>query len=325
LQGVKSIESMSRCSVVIGAGGQDGHYLCRELTTRGDRVIRIARTGVYGDVAKGPLDILDAEGVAELVREVLPDEIYYLAAHHHSSQEGAGSLRTLLVESYNIHCVGLQNCLNAMSTVRREARLFYAASSLVFGDPTESPQTEDTPMAPFCAYGVTKLNGIGLCRAYRASEGLFACAGILYNHESPLRHRDFVTRKVACAVADIYRGHGSRLELGALDAQVDWSAAEDVVRAMMAMLSLDEPREYIVASGALHTVRDFVARAFSVVGLDYRDHIVETPGILHRRLRKRPLCGDSKRLRMATSWQPKLSFDDLVELMVRSELTGEKQ
>ena len=316
---------MQRCAIVVGAGGQDGHYLCRELTTRGDRVVRIARSGIYGDMSQRPLDILNADAVADLVREVLPDEIYYLAAHHHSSQEGTGSLRALLDESYQIHCVGLQNCLNAMSVVRRETRLFYAASSLIFGDPAESPQTEDTPMAPFCAYGVTKLNGVGLCRAYRANEGLFASAGILYNHESPLRHRDFVRRKIACAVADIYRGRGSRLELGALDAQVDWSAAEDVVRAMMAMLSVDEPRDFIVASGVLHTVRDFVARAFSLVGLDYRDHILEVPRILHRPLRKRPLCGDSKRLRLATGWQPKLSFDDLVELLVQAELTGEKQ
>jgi len=173
-QEAKDFTSMQRCAVVIGAGGQDGHYLCRELTTRGDRVIRVDRNGVYGDMAKRLMDILNVEAVAELVREVLPDEIYYLAAHHHSSQEGTGSLCTLLDESYNIHCVGLKNFLNAMNRVRREARLFYAASSLVFGDPPEVPQTEDTPMAPFCAYGVTKLNGIGLCRAYRANEGLFA-------------------------------------------------------------------------------------------------------------------------------------------------------
>lgn len=316
---------MQRCAIVVGAGGQDGYYLCRELTTRGDRVIRVGRNGVYGDMPNRALDILDAEAVVDLVRDAQPDEIYYLAAYDHSSQEGTGSLGTLLDESHNVHCVGLKNFLNAMSIARPGTRLFYAASSLVFGDPPEVPQTEDTPMAPFCAYGVTKLNGIGLCRAYRVNEGLFVCAGILYNHESFLRHRNFVTRKIVCAVAEILRGSGSRLELGALDAQVDWSAAEDVVLAMMAILSLDEPQDFIVASGSLHTVRDFVARAFLVVGLDYRDHVLEAPGILHRPLRKRPLCGDSTRLRTSTGWQPKLSFDDLVESMVRSELDKKEQ
>src|SRR3984893_19501105 len=123
---------MQRCAIVVGAGGQDGHYLCRELTTRGDRVVRVGRNGVYGDMSKRPFDVLNVDAVSTLVREVLPDEIYYLAAHHHSSQEGTGSLRALLDESYEIHCVGLQNCLNAMSVGRREARLFYAAFSLIF-------------------------------------------------------------------------------------------------------------------------------------------------------------------------------------------------
>src|ERR1700731_4932444 len=118
---------MQRCAIVVGAGGKDGQYLCRELAARGDRVVRIARDGVYGgDISKRPVDILNVDAVADLVREALPDEIYYLAAHHHSSQEGTGSLRALLDESYNIHCVGLQNFLNAMSV---ETRLFYAASS----------------------------------------------------------------------------------------------------------------------------------------------------------------------------------------------------
>lgn len=312
-----------RCSIVVGAGGQDGHYLCRELKARGDRVVRVEREGVSGDAEKRQMNILDAGAVRNLVGEATPDEIYYLAAHHHSSQQDPGSLRALLEQSYAVNCIGLLNFLDAMRAVRRDARLFYAASSLVFGDPERAPQNEETPMAPICAYGITKLQGMGLCRVFRANEGLFACAGILYNHESPRRDRSFVTRKIACAVADIHRGREDSLELGALDTEVDWSAAEDVVLAMMAMLSLDEPHDLIVASGVLHSIRDFAARAFAVAGLDYRRHVVETPGLLHRSSRRRPLCGDSRRLRTATGWRPKLSFDALVERMVRSELESQ--
>lgn len=318
---MKHSNRTARCSVVVGAGGQDGQYLCDKLAERGDRVIRVYRTALSGDIDSRPMDILDCGAVTDLVREAVPNEIYYLAAYHHSSEEAVGPLRTLLDKSYGVHCVGLQNFLDAMSGYQRQSRLFYAASSLVFGDPKVAPQTEDTPMVPFCAYGITKLNGIGLCRAFRCNEGLFACAGILYNHESPLRGSNFVTRKIARGVADIFYGRGTRLELGGLDTRVDWSAAEDVVLAMMAMLSMDEPQDLVVSSGTLHTIREFVELAFSVVGLNYRDHVVEVPGIVQRPVRKHSLCGDSTRLRKVTGWQPRLSFKSLVESMVRSELT----
>ncbi len=322
---MESLGTGSRCALVVGASGQDGYYLCRELEARGDRVVRVDRGGVAGEYGRHPLDILDAAAVMNLVAEAAPDEIYYLAAHHHSSQQDAGSLRALIEKSHETHCVGLLNILDAMTAVRRQARLFYAASSLVFGDPARTPQDEDTPMAPDSAYGITKLLGIGLCRAYRINEGLFACAGILYNHESPRRGRHFVTRKIACAVADIKRGHGAPLELGALDAQVDWSAAEDVVVAMMAMLALERPEDLVISSDVLHSVRDFAARAFDVVGLDYRGHVVENAGLLRRQARRHPLCGDSRRLRAATGWQPEISFENLVERMVRAELDSQVQ
>jgi GDPmannose 4,6-dehydratase len=315
-----SPRTASRCALVVGASGQDGYYLCRELEARGDRVIRVTRNGVVGDRARQPLDILDAAAVRRLVGETAPDEIYYLAAYHHSSQQDAGSLRALIEKSHDIHCTGLLNFLDAMTVVRRQARLFYAASSLVFGDPRRVPQDEDTPMAPVCAYGITKLLGMGLCRAYRSNEGLFACAGILYNHESPRRAPHFVTRKIARAVADIKRGQAKPLEMGALDARVDWSAVEDVVAAMTAMLAMDSPQDLVIASGVLHSVRDFAAHAFGVAGLDYRQHVVEKPELLHRSPRKQPLCGDTRRLRAATGWQAKVSFEELVERMVRAEL-----
>jgi GDPmannose 4,6-dehydratase len=313
------------CSIVIGAGGQDGQYLCRDLKARGDRVARIGREGVYGDAEPRPIDILNRESVRLLVKDLAPDEIYYLAAHHHSSQEEAGSLGNLYRHSYAVHCTGLLNFLEAMCAVRRQARLFYAASSLVYGNPLEVPQSEDTPMLPTCAYGVTKLQGIGLCRAFRVNEGLFACSGILYNHESPLRAPQFVTRRIANAVSSIHRGSRAPLKLGALDAQVDWSAAEDVVMAMIAMLSLHEPQDFVVGSGVLHSVREFAEHAFSLVGLDYKKFVFEDPALLHRSPRKNALCADIRRIRASTGWQPKRSFEQMIEDMVCSELESSKQ
>jgi len=171
-----------------------------------------------------------------------------------------------------------------------------------------------------CVYGVTKAAGIGIGRVYRSERGVFACAGILFNHESPLRRRVFVTKRIVRAAVEIARGRPTALRLGSLSARVDWGAAEDYVRAMALMLRLPTPRDYVIATGELRSVRDFAERAFAAVGLDYRAHVSEAPELVQRRVRATPLCGDATCLRSTTGWRPEISFEALVRTMVAAEM-----
>jgi GDPmannose 4,6-dehydratase len=312
----------ARRALVVGAHGQDGSYLCEHLNSLGYAVFAGGRDEIVGSRERQTFNILDSGAVTDLLGRKQFDEIYYLAAHHHSSQDDTESLESLIGRSFDVHCRGLLNVLDGISKASKQTRLFYAASSLVFGEPAHAPQNEDTPLAPICAYGVTKTAGIGLCRLYRREKDVYACAGILYNHESPRRAARFVTRKIVQAACEIQKNPKLTLSLGDLEAQVDWSFAGDVVRAMHAMLQLDEPNDFVVASGTLHSVRDFADRAFGLLGLDYRNHVVQSSNLLQRKVRKTPLLGDASRLRSATSWEPKTTFDGLVELMMKSEMTS---
>ena len=311
----------ARRAIVVGAGGQDGSYLTDHLTSLGYTVIAIKRDHLVAGSARRPFTILDPAAVMDLIKAERPDEVYYLAAHHQSSQESVGPLRQLIDTSYDVHCRGLLNALDAIVAASPHTRLFYAASSLVFGQPSTSPQNEDTPMVPICIYGVTKVAGMGICRAYRREKGVFCCSGILYNHESPRRGTRFVTRKIVQAARAIAAHRSAKLQLGDLDAEVDWSYAGDIVRAMHAMLQINSPCDFVIASGILHSVRDFADRAFSAAELDYRNHIVQASDMLQRVPRKTPLKGDSTRLRDATGWRPLVSFQELVDMMVRAEMT----
>jgi GDPmannose 4,6-dehydratase len=306
--------------VVLGSAGQDGHYLTDYLATIGYRVVGIGRGRLLSGSEPRPFNLLDPADVIDLVRTERPGEFYYLAAHHHSAAEQQGTLRELFETSYDVHCRGLLNVLDAVVAVSPGTRIFYASSALIFGEPSHAPQREDTPMRPICAYGITKLAGMGLCRLYRGGKGVHCSAGILYNHESPKRGVRFVTRKIARAVAEIYRGERSSLTLGDFTAQVDWSFAGDVVRAMHAMLQVDMPQDFIIASGKIHTVREFAARAFAVAGLDYRKYVVEDPALIQRSRGGARLLGDPSRLIAATGWKPQASFEDLVDMMVKAEL-----
>lgn len=315
-------EMSGRLAIVVGANGQDGTYLTEHLTSLGYLVIGIKHNEIVAPSGARPFSIFDRTAVMDLVRTEQPDGIYYLAAHHHSSQEKLESLRQLVDVSYDVHCSGLLNFLDSIVATSPKTRLLYAASSLIFGEPTTSPQNEATPYAPICAYGITKTAGMSLCRLYRREKHIFSCSAILFNHESPRRAPRFVTRRIVQAVRSIKAGRSFKLTLGDLDAQVDWSYAGDVVRAMQAMLQLESPQDFVVASGVLHTVRDFADRAFRAAQLDYHDHVVQASGMLQRKVRQYPLLGDSSRLKAATGWTPKVSFEDLVDMMVQAEMTA---
>jgi GDPmannose 4,6-dehydratase len=313
-------------AIVIGAYGQDGLLLCAELEKHHYEVTRVGRTGVrIGDAATQFLDIRDATAVEQLVEYTAPDEVYYLAAHHHSSEETKGDIATLLVESFTIHCLCLVHILNAIQRRRSTARLFNASSSLVFGHPEEAPQNETTPLRPVCVYGTTKAASMNICDLYRREHGVFCCSGILFNHESSHRSQKFITKKVVSGAVDIHLGLQDELIVGSLAAQADWGAAVDYVRAMHAMLSLSEPADFVVATGKLHSVRDLARVAFSALGMEHEKYVREKPDLVQRPLRKVPLVGDATKLRAATGWSPRLKFEEMIQEMVQNELTTRHQ
>ena len=197
-----------------------------------------------------------------------------------------------------------------------KARLFYAASSLCFGDATESPQTESTPLAPRCVYGITKTAGVQCCRLYRQTHGLYALSGFLYNHESPLRPEKFVTQKIVRAAKAIARGEQSELILGDLSARIDWGWAPDYADAMTRTLRLPEARDFVIATGETHSVRDFVEIAFTRVGLDWQNYVKENTVLLQRR--NAPLVGDASLLRQLTGWKPMVTFPEMIDLLLQN-------
>jgi len=304
-------------AIIVGCGGQDGRILFEQLQARDYALIGIARDGIRALAAPNfsRVNILDPAAVEAIVREFQPDEIYYLAAFHRSSQ-GRISLspRELFEKSYQIHVSGLINFLQAMAACCQQCRLFYAASSLVFGEAGTARQDEQTPLNPSCIYGITKSAGIQACRFYRRSESLYASVGILYNHESIHRAPDFVSQKIVRGAVSISRGPesklGSKLVLGDLTVMVDWGWAPDFVRAMQQILDLPAADDFIVATGQAHSVEDFVREAFGRVGLDWTMHVEQNAAELTSR--RGGLVGDSSKLSRLTGWAPSISFGDMV-------------
>lgn len=309
-------------ALVIGCNGQDGSLLCTLLHQKGARVFGIDRVSgerTQSFVHFSALDICDLPRVNDLLAEARPDEVYYLAAYHHSAeqQKPPGEVVAL---SLQVNTQGLNNVLAAIAgSPTPRARVFYAASSRVFGVPDEEVQDENTPMVPVCAYGISKAAGVHLCRYYRREHDVYVSTGILYNHESPLRPEHFVTRKIVRAAVRIRSGLERELVLGNLDARVDWGWAPDYVEAMHAILQLGCPDDFVLATGVLHSVREFVEIAFSAVGLNWREHAVERSGVLEGWRAVKPLCGNAAKLQAATGWRPRVSFEEMVRIMVAAE------
>lgn len=297
-----------KTAVITGAAGQDGVYLTRYLTDHGYRVIGIDKhtTGL----ALGQLD-----SVVAFLATQQPDEIYHLAAYHHSSQEKLTDDLAVYSQSHAVHTQATANLLEGMRRVCPGARLFFAASCHLFGAIPATPvQTEQTPFAPDSMYAITKHAGLLLCRYYRQRHGVFVSVGILYNHESPLRRSEFVSKKIVEAAAA-----RRPLVLGSLDAEVDWGFAGDYVVAMQQILQLDTAGEFIISSGEKHQIREFVEEAYQATGVDWRDYVTVDPTLL--RTAPAALFGDNTKLRQATGWQPSLNFPGLVRLMVDAERT----
>lgn len=308
-------------SLVVGDQGQDGHYLSALLRARGSHVIGIGRTRAVssrlGDL--GAADVRDRARVGRLLADLQPGEIYYLAGVFGSSESAAEDRYQEFQRCGEVHIGGWLNFLDAVERQQLGARLFYAASSRVFGHPSSTPQNELTPHAPLCMYGITKSAGMRLCNFYRG-RGIHCSSGILYNHESPRRPESFVSRKIVQAAVDIKLGSERTLAVGNLSAAVDWGAAQDYVDAMARILRLEQAGDFVIASDQLHTVRQFVETAFAAVELAWEPHVIEDRTLLKALPSSQALVGDSRRLREATGWRPRFAFGDMVRHMVDAEL-----
>ena len=309
-------------ALIIGSAGQDGRLLSERLEREGCTVVGVERNRVNRSgaaVSATPVDILDPIAVGDLIDSFSPDAIFYLAAYHHSAEDKPlPDDFELYVRSHEIHVLGLVHVLEAVHKHAPRSRLFYAASSHCFGEPPTAVQDERTPLRPRCVYGITKTAGVGLCCMYRSDRRVRASAGFLYNHESALRPRKFLSRKIVSAAAEISRGQRDKVVLGDLSAHVDWGFAPDYVDAMIRIVRLESADDFIIASSQSHSVEEFVAIAFSRVGLDWRQHVEVEPAIIGKP--RSTLVGDSTKLRTATGWSPSVTFRQMVELLVDAEV-----
>ncbi|MBA3734359.1 MAG: GDP-mannose 4,6-dehydratase [Actinobacteria bacterium] len=314
---------MSR-ALVTGIGGQDGSYLAELLLERGYTVTGVVRPGAaaYGNIEAVrdrieliEADLLDQASLAAALEQTRPEEVYNLAAPSFVPASWDQPVTTA-----EFAAVGATSLLEAIRAVDPSIRFYQASSSEIFGEPRESPQTEDTPLDPVTPYGVAKAYAHFMVNSYRRQYGLFACSGILYNHESPRRPLQFLPRKVAHGAAAISLGQQEELVLGDLDARRDWGYAGDYVRAMWLMLQQDEPRDYIIASGESHSVRELVQCAFAHVGLDWQDYVRVDPGLQRGAAELHHLVGDSARAREQLGWSSELDFDQLAHLLVDADV-----
>jgi len=306
-----------KTAVVIGSNGQDGYYLSRSLEQEGCKVIRIDQgqiSPVTDYKSNEPFNICLPEHTDALIKNIRPDEVYHLAAFHQSAQDDYVESLDILEKSIQVNEVSLFNLLSSITKFSPKTRLFYAASSLIFGEPDAEIQTENTPINPVTLYGITKASGIYLCRKFRKEHGIFAACGILYNHESPRRQKNFLSKKITIGVENALKDRHAVLELGNLSAYADWGYAPDYVEAMKLILKQEIPDDFIIATGEKHSVKDFVSCAFQTAGLDWKEHVKETSGIVKRITT--PLIGDSSKLRKLTGWKPGVDFEQMVKILV---------
>jgi GDPmannose 4,6-dehydratase len=316
------------CALVTGIGGQDGSLIAELLLAKGYRVIGTVRqvfaphenlAAIRDRVELAELDLTRLEDVVDALRAWTPDEIYNLASVSHVPRSWEEPL-----EGAALGVQGVTALLEGIRRVDPAIRLLQASSSEIFGEPSESPQTEATPVAPVSPYGAVKAYGHFLVGAYRRRYGLHACSAILFNHESPRRPESFVTRKVARAAARISAGLERELHLGSLEPRRDWGYAGDTVRAMWLALAAEEPDDYVIATGEAHSVQELVELAFAHVGLDWRDHVVVDEALVRGPSEIWLQVGDATRARERLGWEPTVSFGDLVRLLVDAECVTQR-
>ena len=315
---------MNNVALITGITGQDGSYLAEFLLDKGYEVhgmVRRASTENFERIEhlKDRLqlhqaDLLDQLSIVNLVRDMRPTEVYNLAAQ---SFVPTSWLQPLLTGEFT--ALGVTRVLEAIRLVDPTIRFYQASSSEMFGDVRQVPQNENTPFWPRSPYGVAKVYGHWITVNYRESYNMYCCSGILFNHESPHRGKEFVTRKISDAVARIKLGLQEKLMLGNLDARRDWGFAGDYVEAMWMMLQQPQPDDFVIATGREHSVREFVELAFDHVGLDWRDHVEIDPSLI-RPAEVNTLRGDASKALKVLGWSPSITFAELVQLMVDADM-----
>ncbi|MCX6554299.1 MAG: GDP-mannose 4,6-dehydratase [Candidatus Aminicenantes bacterium] len=315
---------MAKKALITGVTGQDGSYLADFLLEKGYDVYGMVRRSsmekfdriehIKDKLKIRQADLLDQYSISKLIEEVQPEEVYNLAA---MSFVPTSWNQPVLTAEFT--AIGVTRMLEAIRAVNPHIRFYQASSSEMFGMVQEIPQNEKTPFHPRSPYGVAKVYGHWITVNYRESYDIFAVSGILFNHESPRRGIEFVTRKVTYNVAKIKLGLSKELRLGNLDAQRDWGYALDYVKAMWLMLQQDKPDDFVIASGKTHSVKDLVQIAFSRVGLDYRDFVIQDKNFI-RPAEVDTLCGNYSKAKKILGWEPQVNFSQLIEMMVDSDL-----
>lgn len=316
-------------ALITGITGQDGSYLAEFLLEKGYKVFGITRrtstinferiAGIVDKITLLQGDLLDQNSLAQAIKDSDPDEIYNLAA-----QSFVPTSWNQPVLTGEFTGLGVTRMLEAIRMVKPEAKFYQASSSEMFGQVKESPQNENTPFYPRSPYGVAKVYGHWITVNYRESYGLYAVSGILFNHESPRRGLEFVTRKISNAVARIFYKKQNKLFIGNLNAKRDWGFAGDYVKAMWLMLQLKKPTDFVIATGESHSVKEFIEEAFKVVGIKNWQKYVEVNKRYLRPAEVEHLVGDATKARRILGWRPTVDFKSLVKMMVEADLEREK-
>lgn len=316
-------------ALITGITGQDGSYLAEFLLAKGYQVVGMVRRSstvtferiqhIQDDIAIVQGDLHDQSSLMVVLEEYQPDEIYNLAAQSFVMTSWSQAVLT-----GEVTALGVTRLLEAVRSVTPEARFYQASSSEMFGKVVEVPQRETTPFYPRSPYGVAKVYGHWITVNYRESYNMFAVSGILFNHESPRRGLEFVTRKISDGVARIKLGQTNELRLGNLDARRDWGFAGDYVEAMWLMLQQNKPDNYVIGTAETHSVREFCEIAFGCVGLNYQDHVIQDPRY-YRPAEVDLLVSDPIKARETLGWRQKMGFKELVEMMVEADLRQAKR
>lgn len=342
--------SVEKVALITGVTGQDGSYLAELLIKKGYEVHgmvrrtstlnreRIEHLHSFINLKKNNLilhysDMVDSFNISKIIKDIKPDEIYHLAAQSHVK------ISFELPEySTNVNGLGTLLLLEAVKNLELKCKIFNAATSELFGETTEEIQSENTPFQPKSPYAIAKLYGYNIAKMYREAYGMFISNGILFNHESPRRGENFVTRKITIGIANILAGKQSKITLGNLDAKRDWGYAPDYVEAMWMMLQQDKPEDYVIATGETHSIREFVEVAFKYVGIELKwkgkgineigvnkstgKTVVDISPIYFRPLDVNFLRGDATKAKKEFGWKPKIKFNKLIEIMMKSDLTN---
>lgn len=317
---------MPKTALITGITGQDGAYLAQLLLSKGYRVFgafrrssiinleRLDYLGIREQVELISLDLLDLGNIIRVLEKIRPDEVYNLAAQSFVAVSFEQPAATAEITG-----LGVTNMLEGVKIVNPKIKFYQASSSEMFGKVVEVPQNEKTPFYPRSPYAVAKLYGHWMTINYRESYGMYACSGILFNHESPLRGTEFVTRKITLSAARIKCGQEKELRLGNLDAKRDWGYAPEYVEAMWLMLQQSKPEDFVIATGETHSVQEFVEEAFTSLGLDWREYVVVDPAF-YRPADVELLIGDSSRAREKLGWEPRVTFKELLKIMTAADM-----